>query len=98
MAYCRGPYCIYADRAVEILRANGRRARRLVEDFRNGGRPDSRCRRKAARHTERLALSWSRSNVHAERKSHGHHMPSISIPPGFGTRFERSTRGLRVTP
>ena len=29
VAYCRGPYCIYADRAVEILRASGRRARRL---------------------------------------------------------------------
>ena len=33
VAYCRGPYCIYADRAVEILRASGRRARRLVEGF-----------------------------------------------------------------
>ncbi len=33
VAYCRGPYCIYADRAVEILRANGRRARRLLEGF-----------------------------------------------------------------
>jgi DNA-binding transcriptional ArsR family regulator/rhodanese-related sulfurtransferase len=33
VAYCRGPYCIYADRAVEILRAHGRRARRLVEGF-----------------------------------------------------------------
>jgi len=33
VAYCRGPYCIYADRAVEMLRANGRRARRLVEGF-----------------------------------------------------------------
>jgi rhodanese-related sulfurtransferase len=33
VAYCRGPYCIYADQAVEILRANGRRARRLVEGF-----------------------------------------------------------------
>jgi rhodanese-related sulfurtransferase len=33
VAYCRGPYCIYADRAVEILRANGRRAQRLVEGF-----------------------------------------------------------------
>lgn len=33
VAYCRGPYCIYADRAVEVLRANGRRARRLVEGF-----------------------------------------------------------------
>ena len=33
VAYCRGPYCVYADRAVEILRAHGRRARRLAEGF-----------------------------------------------------------------
>ena len=33
VAYCRGPYCIYADRAVEMLRASGRHARRLVEGF-----------------------------------------------------------------
>ena len=33
VAYCRGPYCIYADRAVAILRANGRRAKRLREGF-----------------------------------------------------------------
>jgi DNA-binding transcriptional ArsR family regulator len=33
VAYCRGPYCVYADRAVEILRAHGRRARRLVGGF-----------------------------------------------------------------
>jgi rhodanese-related sulfurtransferase len=33
VAYCRGPYCVYADRAVEILRSSGRRARRLVEGF-----------------------------------------------------------------
>lgn len=33
VAYCRGPYCIYADRAVELLRATGRRARRLADGF-----------------------------------------------------------------
>lgn len=33
VAYCRGPYCVYADRAVEILRFHGRRARRLREGF-----------------------------------------------------------------
>src|SRR6266581_7155953 len=33
VAYCRGAYCVYADRAVEILRANGRRARRLIDGF-----------------------------------------------------------------
>ena len=33
VAYCRGPYCAYAERAVELLRANGRRARRLDQGF-----------------------------------------------------------------
>ncbi len=33
VAYCRGPYCVYADRAVELLRKSGRRARRLIEGF-----------------------------------------------------------------
>ena len=42
VAYCRGPYCVYADRAVEILRSNGRRARRLLEglpEWRAAGLP-----------------------------------------------------------
>ncbi len=33
VAYCRGPYCVYADRAVALLQASGRRARRLVDGF-----------------------------------------------------------------
>src|SRR5437588_1598916 len=33
VAYCHGPYCVSADRAVEILRSHGRRARRLREGF-----------------------------------------------------------------
>lgn len=33
VAYCRGPYCVYADRAVELLRASGRRARRMSGGF-----------------------------------------------------------------
>ena len=33
VAYCRGPYCVYADRAVELLRTSGRRARRLAVGF-----------------------------------------------------------------
>lgn len=33
VAYCRGPYCIYADRAVALLRKSGRRARRLLDGF-----------------------------------------------------------------
>ena len=42
VAYCRGPYCVYADRAVELLTARGRRARRLRDGFPEGraaGRP-----------------------------------------------------------
>src|SRR5882724_2706412 len=33
VAYCRGPYCVYADRAVEILRKSGRKAQRLIDGF-----------------------------------------------------------------
>jgi len=33
VAYCRGPYCVYADRAVEILQSAGRKARRLEVGF-----------------------------------------------------------------
>jgi len=33
VAYCRGPYCVYADEAVAMLRANGRTARRLTDGY-----------------------------------------------------------------
>ncbi|MCR4338739.1 MAG: metalloregulator ArsR/SmtB family transcription factor [Gemmatimonadaceae bacterium] len=33
VAYCRGPYCVFAFRAVEILRLRGHRARRLMDGF-----------------------------------------------------------------
>jgi rhodanese-related sulfurtransferase/DNA-binding transcriptional ArsR family regulator len=33
VAYCRGPYCVYADEAVALLRANGRTAHRLTDGF-----------------------------------------------------------------
>jgi len=42
VAYCRGPYCVYADDAVRLLRARGVRARRLdvgYPEWRRAGRP-----------------------------------------------------------
>ena len=33
VAYCRGPYCVYADRAVQVLRKSGRKAQRLIDGF-----------------------------------------------------------------
>ena len=33
VAYCRGPYCVYADDAVRALRASGFEARRLEDGF-----------------------------------------------------------------
>ncbi len=42
VAYCRGPYCVYADDAVRLLRARGRTARRLdvgVHEWRRAGLP-----------------------------------------------------------
>ncbi len=41
IAYCRGPYCVYADQAVRTLLAQGRAARRLEDGYpewqRSGG-------------------------------------------------------------
>jgi len=42
VAYCRGPYCVYADQAVQQLRAAGRRARRLavgLPEWKSAGLP-----------------------------------------------------------
>jgi rhodanese-related sulfurtransferase/DNA-binding HxlR family transcriptional regulator len=42
IAYCRGPYCVYADDAVRLLRARGLKARRLdvgYPEWRRAGRP-----------------------------------------------------------
>ena len=33
VAYCRGPFCVYADDAVRELRGSGRKARRLEDGF-----------------------------------------------------------------
>jgi rhodanese-related sulfurtransferase len=33
VAYCRGPYCVYADDAVRLLRRRGFAARRLEDGF-----------------------------------------------------------------
>ena len=33
VAYCRGPYCVYADDAVRELRRRGYKAKRLVDGF-----------------------------------------------------------------
>lgn len=42
IAYCRGPYCTFADEAVELLRARGFKARRLelgLPDWQTAGHP-----------------------------------------------------------
>ncbi|MFP4312293.1 MAG: ArsR/SmtB family transcription factor [Nitriliruptoraceae bacterium] len=42
VAYCRGPYCVYADDAVRWLTANGRPARRFIDgivEWRRAGGP-----------------------------------------------------------
>jgi rhodanese-related sulfurtransferase len=42
VAYCRGPYCVYADDAVRLLQARGIRAHRLdvgFPEWRRAGRP-----------------------------------------------------------
>ena len=40
VAYCRGPYCVFADDAVRLLRRHGRAARRLQDGFPEWARAD----------------------------------------------------------
>jgi rhodanese-related sulfurtransferase/DNA-binding transcriptional ArsR family regulator len=40
VAYCRGPYCVFADDAVRMLRRRGRSARRLTDGFPEWARAD----------------------------------------------------------
>jgi rhodanese-related sulfurtransferase len=40
VAYCRGPYCVFADDAVRLLRRRGRPARRLEDGFPEWSRAD----------------------------------------------------------
>jgi rhodanese-related sulfurtransferase len=40
VAYCRGPYCVFADDAVRLLRRRGRPARRLEDGFPEWHRAD----------------------------------------------------------
>jgi rhodanese-related sulfurtransferase/DNA-binding HxlR family transcriptional regulator len=40
VAYCRGPYCVFADDAVRLLRRHGRNARRLEDGFPEWRRAD----------------------------------------------------------
>jgi rhodanese-related sulfurtransferase len=42
VAYCRGPYCVYADDAVRLLQGHGLKARRLdvgLPEWRRAGLP-----------------------------------------------------------
>jgi rhodanese-related sulfurtransferase len=56
VAYCRGPFCVLAKEAVEVLRANGFRASRLedsVQDWRARGLPVAVGEEPAQRHLTR---------------------------------------------
>ncbi len=58
VAYCRGPYCVMSFEAVRLLRAHGRKARRLEEGFpewRANGLPVEITREAAASRGEQVA-------------------------------------------
>lgn|SRR5579883_3198536 len=48
VAYCRGPYCVFADEAVRVLRRHGFRAKRLRDGFPSGAPPATRSPCRAA--------------------------------------------------
>jgi rhodanese-related sulfurtransferase/DNA-binding transcriptional ArsR family regulator len=72
VAYCRGPYCVYADRAVELLVRSRRRARRMIEGFpewRAAGLPVARGREATAASTKRHTGARRRATPYATRRS-----------------------------
>jgi len=57
IAYCRGPYCVYADDAVRLLRQRGYRARRLdtgYPEWERAGLPTEACTPREASASEGL--------------------------------------------
>jgi len=65
VAYCRGPYCVFADQAVNELLANGFKARRLDVGF-----PDWRALGLPERHAATMPkTSRYRANRHSSRRS-----------------------------
>jgi rhodanese-related sulfurtransferase len=56
VAYCRGPYCAYADDAVRHLLERGRRAMRLEEGSPSGGTPADRSNAEASTTREERTL------------------------------------------
>ncbi len=51
IAYCRGPYCVYADDAVRLLRGRGFKARRLDAGYPEWERADRPTETEAQEHT-----------------------------------------------
>jgi rhodanese-related sulfurtransferase len=66
VAYCRGPYCVFADDAVRELTARGFRARRLIDGFpewRRSGLPVS-----VGTATRRPEVNGRRAGRHRARR------------------------------
>jgi rhodanese-related sulfurtransferase len=60
VAYCRGPYCVFADEAVRTLRSDRRKALRVdggFPEWRIAGRKVDRSRARVAVRTKRVARS-----------------------------------------
>jgi len=74
VAYCRGPYCVYADRAVAMLLTSRRRARRLMgglPEWRAAGFPVNSGEAPTAS-TARTHTSSARPDTHASAgRAHG---------------------------
>lgn len=73
VAYCRGPYCVYADHAVERLLASGRRAQRLIDGFpewERAGFPTARGGQVGRLPRRARAAAASRTQIAARRSRH----------------------------
>jgi rhodanese-related sulfurtransferase len=93
VAYCRGPYCVMSFEAVKLLRAHGRKARRLEEGFpewRADGFPVAAEPEVAASRGERLA---ELSNATLARRTPRRVQRGRARVPKTRNAMRRSTRG-----
>src|SRR5581483_1190003 len=89
VAYCRGPYCVFARDAVAFLRRRGRSARRLVDglpEWRLAGLPIAAGERRG-----KAPGPWApfESPPRDRPEESGHRLPGLG-PMALGRRADRS--------
>jgi rhodanese-related sulfurtransferase len=81
VAYCRGPYCVFADEAVALLRARGFTARRYAEGYPEWAAAGLPIEHESAEGTPAQSVRTVRRGRSASRGRLSHGSPRLSSQP-----------------